>query len=79
MGEIKLIPNLWPSIAKWRRSGAPKNKKKRYEVGEIFLEDMCICVDAGVWSDLLGDHLGEVFSPEFRLEVKIGPQVSISA
>lgn len=51
-------------------------KPKRFEVGEILLEDVCICVDAGVWNDLLGDHVGAAFSPEFRLGVKIGPQVS---
>ena len=83
MGEIKLIPTLW----RWgnMRGGATEiagaSKKtnnidtRRYDVGEILLEDVCICVDAGVWNDLLGDQVGAVFSPEFRLEVKIGPQV----
>ena len=72
VSDIKVVPSLW----RWgRRRGAPRKRKKRFEVGEIFLEDVCICVDAGVWNDLLGDQVGAAFSPEFRLSVNVGPKV----
>ncbi|CAM9536600.1 unnamed protein product [Pylaiella littoralis] len=69
VSDIKVVPNLW----RWgRRRGA--KKRRRYEVGEIFLEDVCICVDSGVWNDLLGAQVGAAFSPEFRLSVHVGPK-----
>lgn len=76
VSDIKLVPNLRKALP-WRGkgSGEQRNAKKRYEVREILLEDVCICVDAGVWNDLLGDHVGAVFSPQFCLGVKVGPQV----
>lgn len=73
VSDIKVVPSLW-RWGRGRRGGARK-RKKRFEVGEIFLEDVCICVDAGVWNDLLGDQVGAAFSPEFRLSVNVGPKV----
>lgn len=77
MGDIKLVPKLkaWQSDRKGAAAGRGPRRKKRFEVREILLEDVCICVDAGVWNDLLGDQVGAAFSPEFRLRIKIGPQV----
>lgn len=78
VSDIKLFPKTWKAFPGWgKRESAGQHAKKRYEVREIFLEDVCICVDAGVWNDLLGDHVGAVFSPQFCLGVKVGPQVSI--
>lgn len=81
VSDIKLVPNIWKALP-WRGKGGAgqgqvQKAKKRYEVREILLEDVCICVDAGVWNDLLGDHVGAVFSPQFCLGVKVGPQVSV--
>lgn len=71
VSDIKVVPKLW----RWGKKRGPK-RRKRFEVGEIFLEDVCICVDSGVWNDLLGDQVGAAFSPEFRLSVRVGPKVS---
>ncbi|CAN0262618.1 unnamed protein product, partial [Ectocarpus sp. 12 AP-2014] len=67
VSDIKVVPKLW----RWGKKRGPK-RRKRFEVGEIFLEDVCICVDSGVWNDLLGDQVGAAFSPEFRLSVRVG-------
>lgn len=80
VGDIKLVPKVWKRGDEERNASAGRRKDglvrmKRFEVGEIFLEDVRICVDSGVWHDLLGDHVGAAFSPEFRLGVKVGPQV----
>ena len=77
VSDINLFPKIWKAFPGWGKGRSMGQKaKKRYEVREIFLEDVCICVDAGVWNDLLGDHVGAVFSPQFCLGVKVGPQVS---
>lgn len=75
VGDIKLVPKVWKRGEERTRPAAGSRRRKRFEVGEIVLEDVCVCVDAGVWNDLLGDHVGAAFSPEFRLGVKVGPQV----
>lgn len=78
VANIKLVPNLWgPGSAGGSASKqGGKREPKRYEVGEILLDDVCICVDSGVWHDMLGDHVGAALSHEFHLGVKVGPQVS---
>lgn len=79
VGEIKVVPSVRETLFGPRAVGRRKKRPKRFEVGEILLEDICICVDAGVWNDLLGDHVGAAFSPEFRLGVKVGPQELLTA
>lgn len=73
VGEIKLVPNVRGAIFGAAATGRRRKRAKQFEVGEILLEDVCICVDSCVWNDLLGDHVGAAFSPEFRLDVKVGP------
>lgn len=75
VANIKLLPDFWRPRGSGKR-GVSKREPKRYEVAEILLEDVCICVDSGVWNDLLGDHVGAAFSPQFCLEVKVGPKAS---
>lgn len=83
MSNIKLVPSVLSRgdgderaylMGGWWKLRTQK-KRLRYEVKEVFLEDVCICVDAGVWNDLLGDHMGEAISRQFRLKVKVGQKV----
>lgn len=78
VANLKLLPTLWKARGPGDNlESSSKKEPKRFEVSEILLEDVCICVGAGVWNDLLGDHVGAAFSPEFRLGVKVGPQASL--